>query len=60
MNKDEEEMKELANTFRGLADDIDQLVILSQKEKQGEDIKEESETILGKFMYKIMKVQKVF
>lgn len=54
--KDKEEIKELATNFRETADILDKLVVLAEREDAGEDIKAESESLLGQFMIKMMKI----
>lgn len=60
MDKSEEELIELSKTFRNCADDIDKLLELSKREEKGEDVKEESETILGRFAFRLMKLKGFF
>lgn len=45
--KDKEEIKELATNFRETADILDKLVVLAEREDAGEDVKAESESLLG-------------
>ena len=54
--KDKEEIKKLATNFRETADILDKLVVLAEREDAGEDIKAESESLLGQFMVKMMKI----
>lgn len=56
MKKDKDELKELAINFRESADILDKVVVLSEREEKGEDVKEESENLLGQFMVKMMKI----
>lgn len=56
MKKDKDELIELAVNFRESADILDKLVALSGREEQGEDVKEETEQLLGQFMVKMMKI----
>ena len=57
MDKRDEELIELSKIFRSCADDIDKLLELAKKEEKGEDVKEESETILGRFAFRLMKLK---
>ena len=54
-----ENIKEMGELFRELADTCDEIVVLQEKENNGEDVKEKSEELLGKFMVKILKLQQM-
>lgn len=52
-----EDMIKMRDTFREAADIIDELVKLKEKEDSGEDIEKESESLLGRFMLKMMELE---
>lgn len=54
MDKDLIKMRDL---FRETADIIDELLELGAREANGEDVKKESEIVLGRFMYKTVELQ---
>lgn len=53
------DLVKLRDTFRESADILDDLLVLKEKEKQGQDIVKESEEILGKFLIKMIIIQQL-
>jgi len=52
-----EDMIKMRDTLRQTVDIIDEFVVLKAREDAGEDITKESESILGRFMLKMMELQ---
>lgn len=52
-------MIKMRDTLRDTADIIDELIALKPREEQGEDITKESESILGRFMLKMIELQQL-
>lgn len=52
-----DEMIKMRDVMREAADIIDEFILLEAKEDAGEDITKESESILGRFMLKMMDLQ---
>ena len=52
-----EDMIKMRDAFRQTADIIDEFVALKPREDAGEDVTKESESILGRFMFKMMELQ---
>ena len=51
------DMIRLRDALRGSADILDEFIALKAKEDGGEDITKESESVLGRFMLKMMDLQ---
>lgn len=47
----------MRDTFRGAADIIDELLDLEVREASGEDVTKDTESVTGRFMYKMMEMQ---
>ncbi len=54
MDKD---LIKMRNIFREAADIIDELLEVGVKEASGQDVKKESESIMGRFVIKTMELQ---
>lgn len=54
MDKDLVKMRDL---FKECADIIDEILELGVREASGEDVKKESESVMGRFMYKMIELQ---
>lgn len=52
-----EEMIQMRDTFREAADIIDEFILIKAKEDAGEDVKRECESVLGRFMVRMMKLE---
>lgn len=52
-----EDLKKFRDTLRGAADVIDELIELKYEEDKGANIEKECESILGRFMIKILELQ---
>ena len=52
-----EDMIKMRDTFRGIADTIDEFIALKPKEDAGQDITKESESILGRLMFKTAELE---
>lgn len=59
MTEDKQRQKyiNLRESFLNAAETIDELIAASDKENAGEDVAEELQTILGKFMISIVTIQ---
>lgn len=55
--KEAKDLEELRDVFREAADKIDNIINICKREEQGEDVKEEYETAMGRFMVTMMKMQ---
>jgi hypothetical protein len=52
-----EDMIKMRDTFREVADILDEFIALKSKEDSGDDIEKEIESILGRFMLKMMELE---
>jgi hypothetical protein len=52
-----EDMIKMRDTFREVADILDEFIALKSKEDSGDDIEKETESILGRFMLKMMELE---
>jgi len=52
-----DDMIKMRDVFRQTADIIDEFVALKPREDAGEDITKESESILGRFMFKMIELE---
>lgn len=57
INRGKEEIKEMATKYREIADILDKMALLEERDEAGEDVKEESEKLLGQFLVKMMKIK---
>lgn len=58
--KDVKEMKELADTFRGAADILDEVTAnLQDGEITDEDREKKNDELMGRFMWQMMKLQQM-
>lgn len=56
---DDKELIRMRDVFREAADIIDELLVLGEKEKKGEDVKRELESVTGRFMYKMIEMNEL-
>lgn len=54
-----EDLIKMRDLFRESADIIDELLTLEEREKNGEDVKKELESIGGRFMYKMIEMNEL-
>lgn len=54
-----QELIKLRDTFREIANIIDEMLALKAREDSGEDIKQESESILGRYMIKLAELNQL-
>ena len=52
-----EDMIKMRDTFREVADILDEFIALKSKEDSGDDIEKETESVLGRFMLKMMELE---
>jgi hypothetical protein len=52
-------MIKMGKVFREAADIIDELIALEPREEQGEDVEKETESVLGRFMLKMIELQQL-
>lgn len=52
-----ESMMKLRDAFRDTADILDEFIALKDREDKGENVTKECESILGRFMLKMMEIQ---
>ena len=52
-------MIKMGKVFREAADIIDELIALELREEQGEDVEKETESVLGRFMLKMIELQQL-
>ena len=55
----EKSLIELRDAFRNTADIIDELVVLEEREKNGEDVEKECEAVMGRYLISFVKIQKI-
>ncbi|MGG7143562.1 hypothetical protein ACQPVP_08855 [Clostridium nigeriense] len=48
---------ELRDTFREIADIIDEILELEKREKEGQDVKKELESVMGRYLLKFIELQ---
>ncbi|QEK13716.1 hypothetical protein FQB35_15420 (plasmid) [Crassaminicella thermophila] len=53
---DVKELIKMRNTFREAADIIDELLDLKEKENNGQDVKKELESVIGRFAIKMLEL----
>lgn len=56
---DDNELIKMRDVFRESANIIDELLALEEKEKKGEDVKAELESVTGRFMYKMIEMNEL-
>lgn len=56
---DDKDLIVMRDMFRESADIIDELLELDKREKNGEDVAKELESVLGRFMLKMMKISEL-
>lgn len=54
-----DELIKMRDIFKEAADILDQVIALKAKEDAGEDIKAESETLMGRFYIKMIQMQEL-
>lgn len=52
-----ETIENLRDTFREVADILDEFIAVKAKEDSGDDVSKECEIILGRFMMKMLELQ---
>ena len=57
MNTDKNKLEKMRDIFRETADIIDEVLILEERESNGEGVQKESEAALGRFMFKMIELQ---
>lgn len=55
----DEKIIKLRDTFREIADIIDELIELSSRADKGEDIEKEMESTIGRYMIKILSLEEL-
>lgn len=56
---DDKDLIVMRDMFRESADIIDELLELDKREKNGEDVAKELESVLGRFMIKMIKISEL-
>lgn len=54
---DRKQMEKMRDTFREVADIIDEILILDERKDRGEDVKKEAEAATGRFIMKMIELQ---
>lgn len=57
MNVEKNKLVKMRDVFREIADTIDEILILDEREDNGEDVQKESEAALCRFMLKMIELQ---
>lgn len=59
MECNDENLIKMRDGFRETADIIDELIALSDRESKGEDVTRELESVVGRFMIKLMQLNEL-
>lgn len=56
---EKEELIKIRDTFLEIAEIADELLILGDRQENGDDVTKETEALVGRFMLKFMKLQQM-
>jgi len=55
----DEEIIKLRDGFREAANIIDEMIELGKKEEEGQDVKKDLENVMGRYLFKMIELQKL-